>query len=132
MKETDKNAIKVFSRLKIVKENLSMAGVDGFICTACESSRYEGGTVTWNACSDPTPGSICKLTGTVALLALHPYYNANSIQLLPPKATIFLALYLCVVRHYYSISLFCGLNSTAIIVLRSYQMLINKSKRPIN
>lgn len=46
MKETYKNAIKVFSRLKIVKENLSVAGVDGFICTACESSRYDGGVVS--------------------------------------------------------------------------------------
>lgn len=69
MKEIYKNTIKVLPRLKIVKENLSVAGVDGYISTTCESSRYEGGTVPWNACSDPTPGSICKLTGTVAVFA---------------------------------------------------------------
>ncbi len=86
MKETDKNAIKIFFRLKIVKENLSVAGVDGFISTACESSRYDGGVVSWNACSDPTPGSVnhqMQADRNCSFIRLHPYYNANSIQLLP-------------------------------------------------
>jgi len=117
MKETDKKAINVFFRPKIVKENLSVAGVNGYISTACESNRYDGGAVSWNACSDPTPGSVnhhMQAERNSNCISLHPYYNAISIQLLPLNATIFLALYLCVVRHYYSISLFCGLYSTSI------------------
>ncbi len=115
MKETEKNAIKIFSRLKIVKENLSVAGVDGYISTACESSRYDGGAVSWNACSDPTPGSLnhhMQADRNCSCIRLHPYYNANSIQLLPPLLIIIITLYLHFIIQYYSISRFPASYST--------------------
>jgi hypothetical protein len=89
MKETDKKEINVFFRHKIVKENLSVAGVNGYISTACESSRYDGGAVSSylllvkvaDMMGGQFPGmlaltlprvqsiTICKLIGTVTVLA---------------------------------------------------------------
>jgi hypothetical protein len=121
MKETDKKEINVFFRHKIVKENLSVAGVNGYISTACESSRYDGGAVSWNACSDPTPGSVnhhMQADRNSNCISLHPYYNANSIQLLPPLLIAIVTIYLYFIFKHYSISRFPALNSSNQVRIR--------------